>query len=225
MLKRVMMMGLAASVGLATMNAVIAEAGGWTYLRPPGMWWYYGSVGGCAKIGRVPNPLKHPAAVQCDVTIVSSHAQCVNPQYHNVLPGEAANKYFELRETIDPEDMSLAKKEKGVANVCLEIDDENYGVQCKLRNWHPEVLVTEFVASCTTQECLDADCLNLSGEVKDTQSCSCELPDGVDFDNVKACNDPFDSNEDCTRYQCKEVEYNAATEVWEETGNQCQLTE
>jgi hypothetical protein len=223
MLKRVLIIGLAVGVGIVALYVSTAEAGRWIFILPPGMWWNTGSLEGCANIGRVPNPLQNPAAMECEVTIPEGgvEARCVNPQYHNVLPGEAANKYFLVSETIDPEDMSLSKKEKGVANVCVSILDEYFGVKCKLRNWHPEVLVTEFESVCTTRRCLGTDdpdtldvneaCISL-GEPQDTQVCHCTLPGGYTLD------DPPDPG---TPYMCIELDGPGG----DPTGDLCELSQ
>lgn len=215
MLKRVLIIGLAVGVGIAALYVSTAQAGRWLFILPPGMWWNTGSLEGCANIGRVPNTLQNPAAMECEVTIPEGgvDARCVNPEYKNVLPGEAANKYFLVSESIDPEDMSLSKKEKGVANVCVSIEDEYFGVRCKLRNWHPEVLVTEFEAVCTTRKCLgtgDDPCESL-GAAEDTQVCSCSL-DGYTLDNPPPAGTP---------YTCFELDEPGGT--W--TGNFCELSQ
>ncbi len=212
MLKRALMMGLAVGIGLTTLHSGTAEAGNWSYIRPPGMWWWFGSVNGCAKIGRVPNTDKKPALMQCTVEILDG--VCLNPNGFNVLPGEAARK-ITVSEPIDEEDLS--EKKKGVANVCLSIDP-----RCKLRNW--TLFVEEFEATCTTQQCLGTDdpetedvneaCNTIDLEnPADTQVCHCGLPQGVDVDNAIPCVDPFDPEEVCTRYECTDVE----------TGDACEL--
>jgi hypothetical protein len=211
MLKKALLIGLGVGVGLAALHAITAEAGTWSYLRPPGMWWYYGSVDGCATIGRVPNPEKKPALMNCTIEIAPGDSFCVNPDGHNVLPGEAGRK-ISVSEPIEPEDLS--EKYKGVANVCVSIAPE-----CELRNWN--LVVTEFEATCSTYPCLDAECTSFEEEdAADTQVCHCRLPLGADFDNLEACKDPFDLSEDCTRYECWQV-----NEFGEETDIPCQLSE
>ena len=175
------------------------------------MWWYTGSLDGCADIGRVPNPTQHPAAMQCDVTIEQLESQCVNPQYQNVLPGEAANKYVEVTAPITPDDM-LSGKHKGVANVCVSVEDEYFGVQCKLRNWHPEVLVTAFQASCMTKRCIGpgSDPCSVLGDEEDTQVCECTLGAQWSLDNPPP---------DGTAYTCAELDPTTLTP----TGRACAL--
>jgi hypothetical protein len=216
MLKRVLMIGLIVGVGIVALYVSTAEAGRWIFILPPGMWWNTGSLEGCANIGRVPNPLQNPAALECEVTIPEGgvDARCVNPEYKKVTPGEAENKYFLVSESIDPEDMSLSKKEKGVANVCVSIQDEYFGVKCKLRNWHPEVLVNEFESVCTTRRCLgtDGDPCETLGEPEDRQVCHCTLPGGYTLD------DPPPAG---TAYLCIELDEPGGMP----TGNLCELSQ
>jgi hypothetical protein len=214
MLKRVLIIGLVLGVGITALYVGAAQAGNnWIFILPPGMWWNTGSLEGCANIGRVPSLLQHPALLQCNVTILDYDARCVNPNHWNVMPGEAANKYIVVSEPIDPDDMSLSKKEKGVANVCVSIGDEYLGVQCKLRNWYPEVLITEFEAVCETRQCLGTgdDPCEVLGSAEDTQVCSCYL-DGYTLDN------PPDPG---TPYTCLELDRPGGT--W--TGEFCELSQ
>jgi hypothetical protein len=200
MLKRVLLISLAVAVAL-TMNVAPAQAGNWSFLLPPGMWWWYGSANGCAKIGSVPNPKNRPAVLQCDVEFTESY--CVNPNGKLVLPGEASRK-ISVTEPIDTKD--LDKKEKGVANVCVSIDPG-----CELRNW--TWVATEFEATCTTNACLDAECTQVE-EASDTQRCLCSLP--VPVSEAVPCKGPNDT--ECTQYECLEIDI-----FGNPTGEYCEL--
>jgi len=230
MLKRAPMIGFAVGVALATLHAETAEAG-WTYVRPPGMWWYYGSVDGCALIGQVRNPEQHPALLRCDIQLSRIETLCYNPNNNDVRPGEAATKVVVFN-TIDPEDLldQKGQKNKGKANLCVEVDELSLPAEilCVNRNWIPQAaLTTEFLAACTTEQCTGVDdptTLDVNEACnttvpQDTQRCACRLPDGfsAEFPPVQ-CADPRNPDPSCTAYICDELDANG-----QPTGQSCKL--
>ena len=134
----------------------------------------------------------------------------MNPKGFDVTPGEAANKIVMVSEPVEQEDMSLSKKEKGLANVCVEIKDSSFGLECELNNWSLETLVDEFTATCDTQQCT-GDAYDPCGStvVKDTQTCHCTLPDGYTLDDPPPPGTP---------YNCVEIGPDG-----QPTGNACEL--
>jgi hypothetical protein len=227
MLKRVLKTGLAVSIGLATLHGITAEAGGWTYVRPPGMWWYYGSLDGCATISKVPNPDTHPALLRCNIALTRIETLCVNPNYNDVRPGEAATQSV-VWSKIKPGDLlnDKGQKNKGKANLCVslnEVEDIDPAILCVNGNWHPiedeyddngdltavGALTTEFLAACTTEACSDDTCTGPT-TVKDTELCKCTLPSQYSAENPPQhrCADPLHPDDSCTAYQCYEVDAN-----------------
>jgi len=218
MSKRVLMAGLAIGVGLATLQTGTAEAQ-WQFALPPGMWWYYGSVDGCATITKVPNPETHPAILRCNVALTRIETLCENPQNKSVSPGEAATQVM-LFDTIDPSD--LLEKEKGKANICVgvnEVEDLGAEVLCVNGNWNPvAALTTEFRATCTTEKCTGEDDPNTPEDdtceqtvVKDTQVCACTLPAQYSLENYPEnlpdpCPDPLHPTDNCVAYICKALD-------------------
>jgi len=226
MLKKVLMIGLAVGIGLAALHAVTAEAG-WSYLRPPGMWWYYGSIDGCATITQVRNPDQHPAQLRCEVKVTEVESLCENPANHNVLPGEAATQVVFIAENeFDQSDLNSKdqKKKKNRADLCVTIDDDDCSIDpvtgepnsplcdpefCVNPNWHPiDVLTTAFLATCTTEQCTGDDPEDPCAEttVRDTQVCECSLPAGYGVDDKpEPCLDPLNPTVECVAYECFRV--------------------
>jgi hypothetical protein len=227
MLKKALMIGLAVSVGLVALHAVTAEAG-WSYLRPPGMWWWYGSINGCGTITQIRNPETHPARLSCEVRVTAIETLCDNPA-GNEVPGEAATQVSFFTETdfgdglLNDKDQ---KKKKNRADVCVAVDEDDCSVvdedgeplsplcrdeYCVNPNWHIiDVLTTEFTATCTTQTCSTrtvdeaGNCIDGDWLGQDTQVCECSLPSGWDVRNK-----PPDCNDDlgigCVAYECFRV--------------------
>jgi len=226
------MMGLILSAGLVALGGATGEAGNWTYLRPPGTWFYYGSIDGCAAIGSVPNPDQHPAQLSCDFTVTQIDTLCVNPQNHDVRPGQAATKVtFTGRHQLQQSD--LLTKTRGKANACVKVDDTAAGSPllndsfCVNPNWHLiGALTTQFKATCRTEQCTGTDNPATPANeacnttvVKDTQRCQCSLPAGYTIDNLPPpCADPLHPDPSCVAYQCIEVNASGAP-----TGQLCQF--
>ncbi len=238
MLKRVLMAGLAAGVGLATLQTGTAEAQ-WQFALPPGMWWYYGSIDGCATVTQVRNPVQHPAQLRCEVTVTRVQTLCENPNHH-LVSGEAATKVvFVGTNQIDGNELlnSREQKTKNTAGLCVEIDDSDCSIDqdtglprsplcnpefCVNPNWHPiDVLTTEFRATCTTEQCTGTDPNNPCAVtvLRDTESCACTLPADFSVENKPTpCADPLHPTADCTAYICQELDADGNL-----TGNLCQL--
>ena len=126
MLKKALMIGLAVGIGLAALHAVTAEAG-WSYLRPPGMWWWYGSIHGCGTVTQIRNPEQWPARLTCEVEVTRVETLCRNPAGHDV-PGEAATQVvFFAEDDIDGADLlsDKSKKKKNTADLCVTVNDDN----------------------------------------------------------------------------------------------------
>lgn len=220
MSKKVLMTCLAVAIGVIGLHGT-AEAGNWSFLQPPGMWWYYGSVDGCAAIGSVPNPDKKPAILKCEIDLKRIETLCENPQNKDVRPGEAATKVVVFN-TIDPEDLldSKGQKYRGQAELCVGFDEVTSlpaDILCVNRNWHPiGALTTEFTATCKTEQCTGEDDLSTPNVneacnitvPKDTQRCECSLPYG----SVESPPSPR------TPYSCIEVDAYGIP-----TGNMCEL--
>jgi hypothetical protein len=236
MSKRVLMIGIAVGAGLAALRGGTAEAGNWAYLRPPGTWFYYGSIDGCAAIGSVPNPDNHPAQLSCEFEITEVATLCQNPQNHDVNPGKAATKvFFTGKHQLEQSDM--VTKTKGKANACVKVDEMADGSPllddglCVNPNWHLlGALTTQFQAICRTEQCTGTDNPNTTDVneacnttvVKDTQRCQCTLPAEFSVDNPPTpCPDPLHPElypTQCTAYQCIEVNASGVP-----TGGLCQL--
>jgi len=220
MSKRVMMVGLAVGVGLATLQGGIAEAQ-WSFAQPPGMWWYWGSFHGCATITKVPNPDAHPALLACDVTVTAVQTLCQNPSFKDVT-GEAATK-FKFSGTNKFDTTDLDTKTKGKANLCANIDDSLAGHDelCVNPNWHlKDWLTTQFEATCTTRKCLDAECT--STKIANTQVCQCTLPSEWTVENKPPACTPVQAlakDPACEAYTC--IELDGPGGNW--TGGYCQL--
>jgi len=218
MSKRVALIGLVAGVGLATLGTGTAEAQ-WSFLQPPGMWWYWGSVDGCASITKVPNPTTNPALLRCDIQLTRIETLCYNPNNHDVTPGVAGARVL-VSSAIKPSD--ITDKKKGKADVCVGVDELSLGAEtlCVNRNWIPKLALTqEFVATCTTEKCTGTDPLNpcATTVVKDTKRCACTLPSGYSFDNMPTpCSDPKGIG--CVPYDCVELDI-----FGNPTANSCQL--
>jgi hypothetical protein len=239
MSKRVLMAGLAIGVGLATLQTGTAEAQ-WQFALPPGMWWYYGSIDGCATITQVRNPEQHPAQLRCEVKVTKVQTLCENPHNHDVNPGESATKVvFVATNQIDGNELlnSKEQKVKNTAGLCVEIDDNDCSIDpetgepssplcndafCVNPNWHIlDVLTTEFVATCTTEQCTGDDPDNPCAQTvpRDTESCACTLPAGYSVENPPVpCPDPLHPIPSCTAYICQELDADGNL-----TGNLCQL--
>jgi len=167
MLKRALMMGLAVGVGLATLQSGTADAG-WTYVRPPGTWWYYGSIDGCSLIDQVRSVSRFPARLACDVTVTKVESLCDNPA-GNEVPGEASTQViFSATNPIGENDLAdkSDKQNKGMAGLCVSITsaDAECGPgstselckneYCVNPNWHIQrVMSTEFETDCKSQTC------------------------------------------------------------------------
>jgi len=219
-------------LGLATLHGGTAEAGSWSYVKPPGTWFYYGSIDGCAIIGSVPSPTQHPARLYCEVTVTKVESLCSNPATHEVSPGEAATQVvFSSANPINDNDL-LTGKNKGKAALCVEITSADADCTtdsgnllcnrdyCVNPNWHIlRVVTTEFRADCQTQACtgtLDTsgNCIGGDWVQKDKQSCECTFPAGYSIDNLPTpCPDPLHPTAECAPYQCFDVA----------TGLACQL--
>jgi hypothetical protein len=222
MLKKALMIGLAVGIGFAALHAVTAEAG-WSYLRPPGMWWYYGSVNGCGTITQVRNPEKFPALLRCDIDLTRIETLCKNPNNHDVRPGEAATRVV-VSNPIDPEDLlnDKGQKKKGTAELCVGVNELalDPGVLCVNRNWNPiAALTTDFLATCTTERCIGEgdDPCELTAEPEDSLVCECRLPSG----SVEYPPDPG------TPYTCTEleVEHTPDGPIYTPTERECKLPE
>jgi hypothetical protein len=225
MCKRTLMMGLAVVAGLA-LSGGIGEAGTWSYIKPPGTWFYYGSIDGCSAIGSVPNPDTHPAQFSCEFEVTEVQTLCQNPQNQDVNPGKAAtNVTFFAKHQLQQSD--ILAKSRGKANACVKVDEMADGSPlldddlCVNPNWHLiGALTTQFKATCRTEQCTgptDNPCSTTV--VKDTQICQCTLPAGYSIENPPTpCADPLHPDASCTAYQC--IEVNAAGVP---TGGACQL--
>jgi hypothetical protein len=226
MLKRALKIGLALAIGLATQPMGTTQAGNnWTFIQPPGMWWNFGTVDGCASIARVPNPATKPALLRCDITLTQIETLCENPN-GLIVKGEASTKVI-ASNAIDPSD--LLQKDKGKANVCVQVDELALGGEelCVNGNWTAVgALTTEFSATCTTEACTGVDNPNTPQNeacnttvVANTQVCACTLPPGFSVENPPdACADPLNP-ENCTAYICNELD----PKTLQPTGNQCSL--
>jgi hypothetical protein len=233
MSKRAVLMVLAVGIGLATLQGATAEAG-WTYVRPPGTWWYYGSIDGCALVSQVRNPEQFPAQFSCEVEVTEVQTLCENPENHKVSPGEAATQVvFVGTNQIDDDDLLNSKdqKNKGKASLCVSIEDNDCSIDpvtgeprsplcdpqyCVNPNWHPlDVLTTAFRAKCTTEQCTGDDPDNPCDETVlwDTQVCECRLPAGYSVESKpspcpKECLlDPLapSCSDSCVAYECFEL--------------------
>lgn len=232
MSKRVLMTGLVLSAGLVALGGSTGEAGNWSYVRPPGTWFYYGSIDGCSLIGSVPNPDTHPALFSCEIQISEVDTLCQNPA-GNVVPGKASTKGVTFIAKHQLQQSDLLAKSRGKANACIKVDDTAAGSPlldddlCVNPNWHLiGALTTQFLAVCTTQQCTGTDnpatpeneACNTT-VIKDTQRCQCTLPAGFSVDNPPTpCADPLHPDPSCTAYQCVEVNANGVP-----TGGLCQL--
>jgi hypothetical protein len=218
------MTGVALGASLAALCSSTSEAGTWQYVRPPGTWFFFGSIDACSAISGVPNPDTHPAQFSCDLEVTLVDTLCYNPQNHDVAPGRAATKVtFTGKHQLTQADM-LTKK-KGRANPCLKVDETADGSPlndnglCVNRNWIlQEVLTRQFNATCRTEQCtgtLDNPCATTV--VKDTQRCQCTLPAEFDINNQPNHCDLLHP-ETCTAYQCVEVNASGVP-----TGQLCQF--
>jgi hypothetical protein len=233
MSKRTLMIGLAVGAGLAVLSAGTTEAGNWSYIKPPGTWFYYGSIDGCSAIGSVPNPDTHPAVFSCEFQITEVDTLCQNPQNRDVNPGKAAtNVSFTAKHQLQQSD--LLTKSRGKANACVKVDETADGSPlldddlCTNPNWHLiGVLTTQFETICRTEQCTGTDNPNTPNVneacdttvVKDTQRCQCTLPAGYSIDNLPPpCADPLHPDPSCVAYQCIEVNAGGVP-----TGQLCQL--
>jgi hypothetical protein len=218
--------------GLLALTGGNGEAGNWAYIKPPGTWFYYGSIDGCALIGSVPNPDQHPAQFSCEITVTEIDTLCVNPQSQDVTPGVAGTKVtFTGKHQLQLSD--LLTKTRGKANACIKVDDMAAGSPllddsfCVNPNWHlVGALTTQFEATCRTEQCTGTDDPATPANeacnttvVKDTQRCQCSLPAGYTVTNLPPpCADPLHPDPTCVAYQC--IEVNAAGVP---TGGTCQF--
>jgi hypothetical protein len=228
------MMGVVLGAGLAALCSSTGEAGNWQYVRPPGTWFFFGSIDGCSAIGSVPNPDNHPAQFSCEFTVTQVDTLCENPANHDVRPGKAATKVsFTGKHALEQAD--LDEKNKGKANACVKVEDTALGSPlrndklCVNRNWHLiGVLTKQFSTVCTTQQCTGTDNPATPANeacnttvIKDTQRCQCSLPAGYSLDNMPLpCADPLHPDPSCTAYQCIEVNASGVP-----TGAACSLNQ
>jgi hypothetical protein len=170
MLKRVVMMGLVAGLSLPVLQGGTAEAGTWSYIKPPGTWYYYGTIDACALIGKVPNPDNHLARNFCGVSVTKVESLCINPA-GNTVTGEAATQLVYYNATPITSGDLLGGKYKGDAAVCGTAGSAdadcttdpgdgsenrlcNSALYCVNPNWQIQyVMTTEFDVACQTQAC------------------------------------------------------------------------
>jgi hypothetical protein len=212
MLKRVLMIGIAMGVGIAVLNIGTAQAQ-WQYLRPPGMWWWYGSLKGCGTITKVRNPDQHPARMTCRVEVTAIEILCDNPAGNQVWGEAATQVVLGGKNDIDDDDLLESKKgkKKNRADLCVTIEDGDciydpdtgeYNSPlcdpefCVNPLWNPvDVLTTKFTATCDTEQCTGEDdpatpeyneaCDDGNFVVRDTQVCNCTLPPGYGIEDVR----------------------------------------
>jgi hypothetical protein len=242
MSKRVLTIGLAVAAALITLQGGIAQAacsGGWCYFRPPGTWYYYGSIESCATVVHVRNPERFGARLACTIEVTKVESLCYNPNSHNVVPGEAATQViFSAANGIGSGDLvSKSQKNKNTAALCAsvtsadadcELNPENAlcdSKYCVNPNWNIKlVLTSEFRADCQTQACSgtvddSGNCVGGDWVTKDSQSCECTLPPPYSIENPpEHCENPLDPGPECTAYECWELD-----EYGGRTGNMCAL--
>jgi hypothetical protein len=244
MLKRVLMVGLAAGAALVTLHSGPARAAtykcysnGWCYVTPPGTYYYYGSIDACATIQQVRNPDQFPAQLYCSIEVTKVESLCYNPNNHNVVPGEAATQVvFSAGNGIGWDDLvDKSQKTKNTAALCAKVtsadaDCELYPgselcnpAYCVNKNWKiKKVLTSEFTATCQTQVCsgtIDSNTGACTGNwaTKDTQRCECTLPPPYSIENPPPhCADPLRPTADCVAYECWELDASGGR-----TGNLC----
>jgi hypothetical protein len=145
--------------------------------------WYYNPLTGklywksveCAwNLSVVPQPSTHPAFTQCDVTVQSVLVFCLNPNNHNVSPGEAATQDALFSGTAPLTDGNIVKKGGAHTTVEVPVDLSEFTLTsqyCVNPNWQPvQAVANDIVADMKTYKCL-VD-LDATGR--------CPYPDGAD---------------------------------------------
>lgn len=223
MLKKAVVMSLAVGIGLAALHGGTADAG-WTYVRPPGTWWWYGSIHGCGTVTQIRNPEQFPAKLSCEIAVTRVETLCKNPAGQEV-PGEAATQViFFVDDNIESSDLlnDKSRKLKSSADLCVAVEDDKCPgsplcdpAYCVNPNWEPiDVLTTAFRATCSTQTCstrtvVNGECVDAEGNEaawvqQDTQVCECTLPAGWDVRNKPpTCEDPLGVG--CEPFDCFRV--------------------
>jgi hypothetical protein len=150
----------------------------------------------------VKNPDTNPSRVDCIVTSTLVETLCVNPNFHDVQPGESATQVTVFGSELLSSENFDKKKGTATATVLIPLADD-LGLTnevCVNPNWH---LIKAIIRSATVH--LDAyacgpdqTCNTTDDVLASTTTLQCFLPAGVDFDDFGENSQPLNPIEfDC----------------------------